>query len=175
MSGVADDVARIAERLRREGERTASFFEALAAEQWDSRVYAAGPGWHVRQVLAHFVSAEKAYVHFIRQVLAGGPGLPPDFDIDAFNASEVPQYSGETPDQLLASYRATRRQTVDLAASLSPQDLNREGYHPWFGSMKLGWFLRLCYNHNSIHVRDVRRALEAGSALPPEPATPPAA
>ena len=172
---MADEVARLAERLRHEGERTASFFEGLAPNRWDRPVYAAGPGWQVRQILAHFISAEAAYLHFIRQVLAGGPGLPQDFDIDAFNAAEVPQYSKETPAQLLDTYRRTRTQTVDLAASLSPTDLDREGYHPWFGVMKLGWFLRLCYNHNSIHTRDIRRALESGGPLPPAaPSTPPA-
>lgn len=166
---MADEVARLAERLRHEGERTASFFQGLKPDQWDSPVYTAGSGWQVRQVLAHFVSAEAAYLHFIRQVLAGGPGLPQGFDIDAFNEAEVPRYSLETPDQLLDSYRSTRKQTVDLAAALSPEDLDREGYHPWFGTMKLGWFLRLCYNHNSIHVRDIRKALETGAPLPPTP------
>ncbi|MEX0788373.1 MAG: DinB family protein [Anaerolineales bacterium] len=162
--------AHLARRLKEEGLRTVAFFQSLAAEDWDQSVYPGGSGWRVRDVLAHFVSAEGAYLRFLRDTLSGGPGLPKDFDIDAFNAAEVPGLSTRPPEELLDSYREIRAQTAALAASLSPEDLLRDGYHPWFGIMKIAWYLRLCYNHNSIHLRDVRRSL---AAVDPPADTPP--
>lgn len=155
----AHEATHISRRLLEEGRRTVLFFVSLAPESWDQRVYPSASGWRVRDVLAHFVSAEAAYLKFLRAALVGGPGLPKDFDIDAFNASEVPTFSERPTGELLDSYRAIREQTAALAASLTSADLERDGYHPWFGAMKIAWYLRLCYNHNSMHLRDVRRAL----------------
>ena len=161
-----EESARLALRLKEEGRRTVAFFQALATGDWDQSVYPGASGWRVRDVLAHFVSAEAAYLRFLRDTLSGGSGLPKDFDIDAFNAAEVPGLSSRPAEELLESYREIREQTAALAASLSAEDLLRDGYHPWFGVMKIAWYLRLCYNHNSIHLRDVRRALTA--AGPPK-------
>lgn len=156
-----EESAHLARRLKEEGQRTVAFFESLAEGDWDQSVYPGASGWRVRDVLAHFVSAEAAYLRFLRETLAGGAGLPKDFDIDAFNAAEIPGLSARPPEELLGSYREVRAQTAALAASLSAQNLLLDGYHPWFGIMKIAWYLRLCYNHNSIHLRDVRRALAA--------------
>ncbi|MDI6768378.1 MAG: maleylpyruvate isomerase N-terminal domain-containing protein [Anaerolineales bacterium] len=52
----------LAERLRAEGEKTAAFFAALNTDQWQARVYTENTEWRVRDVLAHFISAEKSFI-----------------------------------------------------------------------------------------------------------------
>jgi hypothetical protein len=159
------EIEHLQTRLRDEGARTAAFFAALPSAAWDLRVYSSGSAWRIRQVLAHFVSAERAYLHFMRDAVAGGPGVPRDFDIDAFNAVEVEHLADLTPGRLLEAFGEVRRETVEFVAGLRPADLDRIGYHPWFGDETMRFLLRLIYRHPMLHLRDVRAAMEKGSPL----------
>jgi len=167
-------LAHIRGRLEEEGQKTAAYFEALADSDWDQQVYTTGSGWQVSQILAHFISAERAFEHFIRDVLKGGPGAPRDFDIDAFNESEVPELAAPT-SELVSAYRATRLRSLKLLDEVGANDLRRRGYHPWFGDSQLEDMLKLVYRHNIIHLRDVRRALKSGKPVLHLEVTPPAA
>jgi hypothetical protein len=152
--------------LRDEGVRTADFFAGLAVEAWEHPVYAADPRWRTRDVLAHFVSAERAYLHYMRDSVAGGPGVPRDFDIDGFNAAQVRSLEGLAASELLAAFRAVRAETCAFVTSLRPDDLDRVGYHPWFGEESLRFLLKLIYRHPMLHLRDVRLAVQRGTPLP---------
>jgi hypothetical protein len=160
-----DELEHLQTRLRDEGARTAAFFEALPPAAWDNPVYVSGPAWRVRQVLAHFVSAERGYLHYMRDAASGGPGVPRDFDIDAFNAVEVDRLADLTPGQLLDEFLGVRRETVEFVAGLRPPDLDRIGYHPWFGDESMRFLLRLIYRHPMLHLRDIRAAMERGRPL----------
>jgi hypothetical protein len=102
----------------------------------------------------------------MRDAVAGGPGVPRDFDIDAFNAAQVEQLSGMTPAHLLEALRLIRQETCDFVAGLQPEDLGRVEYHPWFGDESLAFLIRLIYRHPMLHIRDIRLALETGAPLP---------
>lgn len=169
------DLDAIRQRLTEEGERTVAFFEGLPAPAWDQGVYTTGPAWQARQVLAHLVSAEQAFARFAGDVLNGGPGVARDFDIDSFNAAEVAALAARPPAELLEAFRAARARTLALTASLAEADLQRPGYHPWFGDTELGQMLQLVFRHAMIHQRDVRRAVEHGGPLPHRPIAPPSA
>jgi hypothetical protein len=160
--------------MKEEGEKTAAYFESLERSDWEQQVYTTGSGWRVRQLLAHFISAERAFEHFIRDVMKGGPGAPRDFDIDAFNESEVPQLEA-APPELIDAYRETRSRTLKLLDEVGSSDLRLRGYHPWFGDSQLEDMLKLIYRHNIIHLRDIRRALKTHQPVPHLDVTPPAA
>jgi hypothetical protein len=49
---------------------------------------------------------------------------------------------------------------VTIAGRLKDSDLEKHGYHPWFGDVDLGSMAKLVYRHNLIHLRDIRRALK---------------
>jgi hypothetical protein len=74
--------AFLADRLKTEGDKTAAFFASLSADQWKSEVYTEGETWTIRNVLAHYVTAEKGFVKIFASIRAGGPGASEDFDID---------------------------------------------------------------------------------------------
>lgn len=156
-------IDQIVKRLTEEGSKTLAFFRALKADDWLAQVYTEGTRWTVRQVLCHFVSAEQAIVQYGRDILNGGEGAPEDFVIDAFNEREVAAMTDISNEDLLAQFEQARRATLDMVASMSDDDLEREGRHPWFGWDKIDRFLKLVYRHNMIHQRDVRRALEGGT------------
>src|SRR3990172_4604070 len=108
------ELEHLRQRLGDEGDKTADFFAGLAPSAWEAPVYSTGPGWHVRQVLAHFVSAERSYLHYMR---------------DTFNGDQVEALSGLTPPQLIEAFRDIRRGTCDFVTTLQPLDLERIGYH----------------------------------------------
>jgi len=157
------EIERIRTRLLSEGEKAAAFFSGLADEGWERRVYAEGAEWRVREILAHFVSAERTFVHYLREALHGGSGPSRDFDIDAFNAREVSALAQVSREDLRREFDRARSDTVSLVAELTEEDLRRPVWHPWFGDTQLGDMLQLIYRHTMLHLRDVRRALQADS------------
>jgi len=160
------EIHHLRQRLTDEGNKVADFFAGLPPQAWDHPVYSTGSQWRVRQVLAHFVSAERGYLHYMRDTVDGGPGVPRDFDIDAFNAAQVAALEGLSTPQLLEGFRQVRGQTATFIENLEATDLDRIGYHPWFGEESLRFLLKLIYRHPMLHVRDVRLALEAGAPVP---------
>jgi hypothetical protein len=161
------ELEHIKTRLIVEGAKVTQFFESLSSEEWEQQVYTTGSRWQVRQVLAHFISAERAYQKYIKDVLEGGKGAPRDLDIDAFNEAEAPSLSAHPIDELINRFRNARADTLRLTETLAESDLTRLGYHPWFGEKELSWYLKLLYRHNTMHLKDVDKAIEVGHALPP--------
>ena len=161
-----DELSWLTERLVDDGQKTVAFFVELPDQAWDQQVYASGVGWKVRQILGHFVSAERAYTHYLQDVLRGGVGVPSGFDIDEFNESETPSFVDVPPTALLDEYRTARQELIRMASSLSPNDLDRRGRHPWFGDVDVRFMLKLAYRHQMLHVRDIRKALASGEPLP---------
>ncbi len=162
---MGDELDHIRKRLRDEGEKTVAFFEALSSEDWERQIYLTGYGWRVGDVLAHFISAERAYQFYLQDVLQGGTGAPDSLDIDQFNEAEVAKMSG-TPEEMLNSYRQVRQDTLQFTENLEDDDLTRIANHPWFDDKELGWYLKLMYRHNTMHRMDIRKAIKRDEPLP---------
>ena len=165
----------ILKRLQEEGQKTASYFQTLTAEQFQQQVYTTGPLWRVRDLLAHFVITERTFEYFGRDILNGGPGAPEDFVIDEYNATQVGGLKEVSTNNLVAQFLQAREQTVVLVRGMTDVDLERIGRHPWFGKVPLGNMLKLVYRHTMLHERDIRKALETGGPVPHVDAQPTAA
>ena len=161
---MGDELDHIRKRLQAEGEKTVDFFEALSPEDWDKQIYSTGSEWRVREVLAHFISAERAYQVYLQDVLQGGRGAPDSMDIDQFNEAEVSSMEG-TPKELLDIYKQVRRDTLHFTKDLDEADLMRTANHPWFDDKEVGWYLKLIYRHNTMHRMDIRKTLKRGVPL----------
>lgn len=160
---MTDSAEWLAERLRTEGKKTVDFFQGLTGSQWTLRVYTEGSQWTIRQVLAHFVATENAFDLLIRDILAGGPGAPPDFDIDRYNESRVRNMEGSELDELLAIFTSLRSSSVRLVEQMTSEDLQKRGRHPWLGETMMLDIIKLLYRHNQIHQRDIRKILSSGT------------
>ena len=161
-----EEIAHIHRRLSVEGEKTLSFFEALSPTDWEQPVYVTGSEWRVREILAHFISAERAYQKYLDDVLQGGLGAPDSLDIDEFNEAEVSTMQESSAD-LMEAFRQVRQDTLHLTEQLEDQDLSRTANHPWFEGKDVSWYLKLIYRHNAMHRKDIRKAIKLGQPLPP--------
>ena len=154
-----DTLEFLAERCRREGEKTGSFFQELSQGQWKETLYTQGGRWTIHQVLAHFVSTEDALQELISDIAGGGRGVNPEFDIDRFNEAQVKSLEGVSTDKLMIRFQSSRQKTVSLVRSLSMDDLGKQGRHPFLGIVPLAEIIKLLYRHNQIHQRDIRKRL----------------
>lgn len=150
-------------RLRSEGEAVEGFFAHLTPAQWERPVYHDGVMWCARDVLAHFIAAEQGFQELIQNVSNGGQGASEDFEIDAFNKRSVAALEGQDAPVLLGQFAMVRERTAAIVSALRSEQLTKRGRHPYLGVTSLDEMIRAIYHHNTLHLRDVRRALAAGA------------
>jgi hypothetical protein len=156
---MSDDPAGLAERMRVEGEKTIAFFNALLPEQWAKTLYTDGADWAVRDVLAHFVAAERSMTRLVEIIVSGGAGTPDDFNLDLYNRKKVAALHDTPVADLLQQFGQLRAASAGLVAGLQPEDLVKTGRHPWLGVAPVADIVKLMYRHNQIHQRDIRKAI----------------
>jgi len=152
-------IERLLARLRKGIDKTKAVFGSISPAQWDAVLYEEPYPWTVRDLLAHFLSAEKGLLRLAQDIAAGGPGAPEGFDYDGFNAAEQKRLAGIPPQRLLADLIAARQQTIEWVAGLSEADLDKVGRHPALGEIDLETFINAIYGHQLLHMRDLMAAL----------------
>jgi hypothetical protein len=165
----------ILNRLQTEGAKTAAYFRQLRPDQWNQQVYVSGAEWGALDLLRHFISVERTFLFYSRDAANGGPGVPRDFDIDAFNAREVQalRNAAQSPAELIAEFELQRAETIRFVEALDDDALDRIGFHPWFGDTSQENIFKLLYRHIMLHQRDLHRALETGRPVPHSEFIPP--
>lgn len=144
-------------RLNKGARKTAELFGSLTEDQWNTVLYESPSPWTIRDLLAHFLSAEVGLLKIAQDIVSGGPGAPEDFDYDAFNAQEQVRLAGLPPSAVLSELAAARAATVAWLSGLSDADLDRVGRHPALGPINLEAFVTVIYGHQLMHVRDLPR------------------
>jgi hypothetical protein len=143
--------------LEKNLEDSTEFFKALSPDELNRQVYQDGAKWSVQQVLAHFVTIERAMQWLFRDILAGGPGSPEDFDIERYNRSQPRKLDGLNIDELIAQFKSVREETISIVKAMSDADFDREGRHAFHGHGKLERFIRWTYEHVHIHMQDIHK------------------
>ncbi|MCX6034582.1 MAG: DinB family protein [Chloroflexi bacterium] len=148
----------LAARLEKGRQKTFEIFNALTLEQWQQPLYHE-PDWQVRHLLAHFVSAENQLLALAQSVAAGGPGAPPDFDYDRFNADEQSRLEGQSLSILLETLDQARQGTIVWVRTLDASQLEMVGRHPVLGDVTVETMVTAIYGHQLIHMRELSRLL----------------
>ena len=147
----------LARRLRSDGKKMTAYFDGLDDDAWMQTVYTEGSKWSVRNVLAHFVTSEQAFLKLFANILEGGSGASEDFDVDRYNARQQEKTEALIPEDLLIQYQEVRAAMVAWVETLVEDDLEKEGRHPFLGETTLAEMIKLVYRHNQIHYRDIRK------------------
>jgi hypothetical protein len=150
----------VAAELEKNLTETVAFFRSLSPDELRTQVYPDGAQWTAQQVLAHLFTIERSMHWLFKNILAGGPGAPPDFDFERFNRTQPAKYAGLALDELIEQFTAVRQETVRIVREMREEDLDREGLHAFHGHGKLDRFIRWAYEHVRIHEDEIRKALK---------------
>lgn len=153
------ETSELAEKLRKEGEKFNEFFETLTDLQWTTEVYTEGTVWTIRNILAHLMTAERAFVRLFENILRGGAGVSEDFIIDRYNARQQEKTKELGPIELLEQYKIVRAEMIRFVSSIGDSDLEKIGRHPYLGLTTLREMIKMVYIHNQIHYRDIKKVL----------------
>jgi uncharacterized damage-inducible protein DinB len=153
------EATELAAKLKSEGEKLMPFFAGLTADQWKVEVYTEGAVWTIRSILAHLMTAERAFVKLFENIRQGGAGVSEDFVIDRYNARQQEKTQDVSPQELLKQFQSVRDEMISWVSSIDDADLERTGRHPFLGVTTLHEMVKMIYIHNQIHYRDIRRVL----------------
>ena len=153
----------IADKLDREGQKIEQFFSLLSESQMGIHVYLDGQEWQIRDILAHFISAEKSFLQLFENIRLGGSGTPDGFSINEFNDSQVSAMKVMDSGKLLILFKETRSITQEWVKGLSDEEINKKGKHPAMGEATLGEMVKMIYLHNLMHMRDIKSAMATQS------------
>ena len=111
--------------------------------------------WTLRDLLAHFVSAEKELRRLAENIAAGGMGAPDGFNYNEFNRTEQEAHRSYGPEELLRMFLQSRDSTLGWMSNLTEEQLNRKGRHPALGEITLESVLAAIHGHILMHLRDL--------------------
>lgn len=155
----SERVESLMAKLEKGGLKTQEILASLPADEWSRILYDGPPAWNVRDLLAHLGSAEPRLLQIAQDVAAGGPGAPPGFDLDAFNAEDQKRLMGKSPEELLSALARVREVTLDWVRTLEDSQLDRLGRHPALGEVTLEVMITAIYGHQLLHMRDLKAKL----------------
>lgn len=150
---------KIIERLQQEGDKALELFSSFSTKEWNTLVYFDKMEWHVKDLLAHFISAEKSFKLLFNNILESKQGALEEFSIDEFNNSQVLKMKDIEKEMLIELFRATRSQTINWLKVIPESDLEIIGNHPAMGEVKIIEMVKMIYLHNQMHLRDLRSTL----------------
>lgn len=150
----------LADKLKSEGDKFFDLFAGLTDERWQAEVYTEGETWTIRNVLAHFVTSERGLLKLFERIRTTGEGASEDFSIDRYNATQQQRTKELSPQELLEQYKAIRSEAVAWTLSLSEDDLEKTGRHPFLGMTTIREMIKMLYIHNLTHYRDMKKALK---------------
>ncbi len=153
------EAAELAAKLESEGEKMSGIFGGMSAEQWGTEIYTEGSTWTVRNILAHLMTVERAFIKLFESIRQGGAGASEEFVIDRYNARQQDKTREVSPAELLEQFRAVRAQMTAWVAGLSDSELELKGRHPGLGVTTLREMIKMVYIHNQTHYRDIRRVI----------------
>ncbi len=156
---MADRREHLIRELDKSLRESVAFFKGLSTTELNTPVYPDGAQWTVQEILAHFITIERSMHGLFRDILSGGHGSPPDFDIERFNRTQPRKLKGFGLDELVEKFQAVRTGTIEIVRAMREEDLDREGMHAFHGHGRLERFIRWAYEHARLHEDDARKAL----------------
>lgn len=153
-----EEISVLVNRLESEGQKTITFFTGFPTDQNSRKIYPGDKGWELKDILAHFISAEKSFLLLFENIRTGGQGADTDFNIDKYNNLEVEKLRIYSMVDLVREFSSTRKQMIEFVERLNGEDLLKVGNHPAMGQSKLVDMIRMVYIHNSRHIRDISQS-----------------
>lgn len=129
-------------------------------DRWETPVYSDGLQWTVRQIVAHLADADRGHNGQVMNIAEGRDIIPPDFDVQRYNARTTEKSAEKTAEQSRAELEASRAALITWLDALDDDKLTREGRHASLQIMPVWKILRIMALHERGHAQDIARVLE---------------
>lgn len=136
-----------------------ALLQGLTAEQWQTPVFSEGEPWTIRTVVSHLIDGERGMSIQVHKIRKGEETIPPDFDLNRWNASVQKRIGDLTPDELLTALEATRTRTLEAMATLQETEWALTGRHPARGLITVDQYYETIHGHELSHTADMASAL----------------
>ena len=133
----------------------------LSPEQWQRPVYSDGAVWSAADIYRHLLDAQSGMTRLMELILAGGEGVPADFDRERWNARAVEKRRDLTIAELTEQMIATHERLLAFIASLQPADWDKAGRHASLRIMSIAQICQQIADHKKQHTEDIERELGA--------------
>ncbi len=114
-----------------------------------------GSDWSIKDTLAHLAENEALMIEALVNIASGRDEPEREFDNDAINAEQVARGKNKTTAQVWQELDENRAALLGFLDSLTPEQLERRGSHPYEGMMNVREFLVVIYTHEATHSRDI--------------------
>ncbi|HXF51179.1 MAG TPA: DinB family protein [Dehalococcoidia bacterium] len=120
--------------------------------------------WCLLELLGHLRDCERRYLERLEAMAFEREPKIAAFDAESIQP-DVP-YVLLDPDETLAEFESLRHRTLRLLRSLSDEDWERTGLHPYLGPVTVTQVVREMSEHDLSHVWQARRIVEAVTGVP---------
>jgi hypothetical protein len=117
--------AQFLDRLRNNWQPYISRFTSLSAQEQKEFLVKQGYS-SLSDLLAHIIAWWQDGFQFLAKMREDPALVPPDYDVDAFNAQAVQRFHGWSESAVIQAYEVQRQVMLDLVLSLPDADLNNE-------------------------------------------------
>ena len=150
---------KIIEKLISDGTRIVKLFSSLTIDEWTSTVYDGENNWQVKDILAHFISAEQSFIVLFDNIRINGIGVNDDFTTDAYNNAQVKKLKQTAAEDLIDLFIKTREATINWVIQIPESDFEIVGRHPALGETKIINMVRMITIHNQMHIKDLQDSI----------------
>lgn len=135
-----------------------------AEAQQDVTVYSDGLQWTVRQIVLHLADADAGHNQQVMNIAVGRDLIPPDFDVERYNASRTKKNADKTFAEGRAALAESRAALLAWLDTIGEAELDAEGRHASLRVMSVEQILQLMGHHERQHAQDIVAALSLNVA-----------
>lgn len=151
----------IREKLTGVRQELLTFLKGLSEDQWGTTVFAEDQEWTITDLLRHVVQAEADMTGLMKQYQRGEDPVPPDFDLERWNARTIRKRQEETPAELMDHLKENRAELFEFIDTIQPEDWKKKGRH---GSLRILTIEEVCHliaDHEKSHLEQMQTAVAA--------------
>jgi len=137
--------------------------DAVAAvTDWDVKVQTSGEEWTALHMIRHLQDAHSGLTGQLKRMLDGEQTVPPDFDVDRWNAraQRKAAEAGMSPQQALQKLEDSLADLLAVLDGLSEADWAKGGWQPFLKrEVSTEGLLRVIANHEAGHAEEIAVAV----------------
>jgi hypothetical protein len=132
---------------------------SLTESEWHTVVISEGQDWTVLDLVGHLAENERGMSIHIHKIRTGRETIPPDFDLEQWNAGLKERLVAAPIADPLAMLDQVRERTLQVLHDLNEPDFTLMGRHPSRGLITIKQYYDTIAAHDIDHAGDIRRGL----------------